>query len=445
MYDKKKGTGKMRKISVAGAGHGGIAAGMLLARKGYDVTVYELKSREEMGYDWHDCMCIDRFEKIGLDTPGEKELIEFMPMAYYNPSRTVKLTPPHNTGSSLRYIDRKFLINYLIDGAEKAGVKFVFGANITGALLRGTTVCGIRAVIDGEKKEIFSDLVIDAAGVCSPVRRSLPSELGIMNEISEKETFYIYRAYYEKITDELLDPKYTIYFFNDNRVGMDWLISDEKFVDVLIGTFGPMDMETALESVKNFRQAYPFIGEKKLRGGTKIEKIPLRRTLPVIVANGYAAVGDSAAMTEPLSGSGINLSIDAGIILADTVISAKSRNYTVSVLWDYQYKYFKKHGNGQLSADYVKQMMSKLSFKELDGLFEGKVFTEKELAAGPSVSYTPSELMEKAKSLVKFPGVALPLASFGISSAFTSSVCSLMPEQYDKEKIDKWQKLYEKL
>lgn len=435
----------MRKITVAGAGHGGIAAGMLLAKKGYDVTVYELKGRDEMGYDWHDCMSIDQFMKIGLPIPDEKDLLPFMPMAYYNPARTVKLTPPFRTGTSLRYIDRKFLINYLIDGAEKAGVKFVFGARITGAVMRGTTVAGISAIIAGEQKEILSDLVIDAAGVCSPVRRSLPTELGIKKEITEEETFYIYRAYYEKATEEFLDPKYTIFFFNDGRVGMDWLISDSEFVDVLIGTFGPMDMETALKSVDNFRKAYPLIGEKKLRGGTQIEKIPLRRTLPMIVANGYAAVGDSAAMTEPLSGSGINLSINAGVLLAETVIRAKDRNYTVAVLWEYQYNYFKKHGNGQLGADFVKQMMAKLTFKQLDGLFEGKLFTEKEVASGPSASYTPQELLEKAKGLVRFPSVVPHLARFGISQMKTGSVRALMPQQYDKEKIEKWQIKYEKL
>ena len=43
-----------RKIIVAGGGHGGITAGMLLAANGYDVTVYEKNSRENMGHDWTD-------------------------------------------------------------------------------------------------------------------------------------------------------------------------------------------------------------------------------------------------------------------------------------------------------------------------------------------------------------------------------------------------------
>ena len=42
------------KIIVAGGGHGGITAGMLLAKHGYDVTVYEKNTRENMGHDWTD-------------------------------------------------------------------------------------------------------------------------------------------------------------------------------------------------------------------------------------------------------------------------------------------------------------------------------------------------------------------------------------------------------
>ena len=43
-----------KKIIIAGAGHGGLIAGSLLAEKGYDVTVYERHIRDDLGYDWED-------------------------------------------------------------------------------------------------------------------------------------------------------------------------------------------------------------------------------------------------------------------------------------------------------------------------------------------------------------------------------------------------------
>ena len=41
-----------KKILVAGGGHGGIGCAALLAKNGFDVTVYDKNEREDMGYDW---------------------------------------------------------------------------------------------------------------------------------------------------------------------------------------------------------------------------------------------------------------------------------------------------------------------------------------------------------------------------------------------------------
>ena len=57
----------MKKIIVAGAGHGGLAAAALLAKQGYDVTVIEAKKRAEMGHDWHDVMVKSSLTDAGFD------------------------------------------------------------------------------------------------------------------------------------------------------------------------------------------------------------------------------------------------------------------------------------------------------------------------------------------------------------------------------------------
>ena len=61
-----------KKIIVAGAGHGGIAAGALLAKNGFDVTVYEKNKRKEKS---HIClmgcrqMCDFLVRMSGLEPP----------------------------------------------------------------------------------------------------------------------------------------------------------------------------------------------------------------------------------------------------------------------------------------------------------------------------------------------------------------------------------------
>ena len=84
--------------------------------------------------------------------------------------------------------------NYIIEHAEKAGVKFVYGCEITGAVVFGNRVAGIKTAAG----EIYADLVIDAAGMNSPVRKSLPHWLGVQNSSIEYEQFYVYRAFWNR-------------------------------------------------------------------------------------------------------------------------------------------------------------------------------------------------------------------------------------------------------
>ena len=86
----------MKKILVGGAGHGGLSAAIVLARKGYDVTVVESKYPADMGYDWHDTMPGDTFEYIGIDYPEE-----------YEPSnRMAYVAPDGKTKVIMKAIDR---------------------------------------------------------------------------------------------------------------------------------------------------------------------------------------------------------------------------------------------------------------------------------------------------------------------------------------------------
>ena len=60
----------MKKILVAGAGHGGLTAAINLAEKGYDVTVIEAKDRDSIGHDWHDSMNMSAFDMSGVPRPS---------------------------------------------------------------------------------------------------------------------------------------------------------------------------------------------------------------------------------------------------------------------------------------------------------------------------------------------------------------------------------------
>lgn len=426
----------MKKIIVAGAGHGGISAAKTLAENGYDVSVYEKKSRNAIGYDWRDCIYIKSFAEAGFEPPDKSLLYPFGDIAYYNHSKTVRLCTSGGTSDYLFMIERKQLLDYLIGCAEKAGTKFFFEKEIPEALCGENGVDGV-VTADGEK--LYADLVIDASGIDSPLRTKLPKRFGIMNKLNEKDVFNVYRAYYAKTEEKFTEPRNSIYFNHCGKHGMDWAVTEDGFIDVLVGAFGELENADIEAAVTDFKNDYPYMSSKVLRGGS-VARIPLRRTLPVIVCSGYALVGDSASMTEPLSGSGVTCSLIAGKYLADTYISSGGDS-SLPALWKYEYRYYKEHSERLMQEDIIRNALKIMNADELDYLFEKKIIGIKEIAGG---KLTLPEIIGKAALAGKPSALAKFMKAFS-GMARMNGVFAMMPEKYDAEEVTAWQKAYEKL
>ncbi len=430
----------MKKIVVAGAGHGGLTAAFLLAKEGFDVTVTEAKKRSELGHDWHDCIWLPDFERLGIELDDGNCVLPFYHYTYHNPKETAAVPVTDNNIENLRAVDRKYLIGKLIDECKKYGVKFEYGRKLTGAVIEGNSVVGVRTA----KKEYRADLVIDAAGVDSPVRRSLPAGSGICREIDADKIIYTYRAYYENRLSKPAPDMQNIYFFHCGRPGMDWVITEREYVDVLVGNFSPLTDEAINEAVEDFRRIYSHMGEKILRGGT-VTKIPISKVIPKFVWNGYAAVGDSCSMTEPMSGSGINKSICAGELLAEAVKEIGEGEYSENNLWKYEYNYMKKYGESSYSDAILREFLATLTADELDYLFEHKILTRAEIGGASFKFSSPAQALRKIASFLPkaylLPGITQALGKLAASE----KVKSLLPEEYSRNKYSWWLRYYNQI
>lgn len=429
-----------KKIIVAGAGHGGLVAAYNLALKGYDVTVFEKAERKDLGHDWLDTLGKYIFKDCNLPEPPEEVFGEYETAVFNSPYKTTAVGQRGRVRKSLAYADRIWLINYLIDNCLSAGVEIKFGCGVSAPVTEGTRVTGIE-LENGEK--VYAPLVIDACGMKSPLREKLPSSFGIQNIIPEKDIFYVYRAYFNYLPSEMDPAKYNIYFFNCGRMGLDWVIREKEAADILVGGFGSLNMEEVNTALKGFREMFDFIGTDIVRGG-QIKTIPVRKTLSKIIADGYALVGDSASMVEPLSGSGINLSFYGGKLLADTVAGLNSDTYTTQELWPYQYNYYAKHGNGQIQPEILKGMLTGVTCDDIEYLFTSRFLTDKELG-GTGEKKTAGDIFDKVKSVVCRPSIVPALLRTAKKLASIKKVCSMMPDKYNSDEIERWRKAYDKL
>lgn len=435
------------KIIVAGGGHGGITAGMLLAKHGYDVTVYEKNSRENMGHDWTDIFDKKGFTALGLDLPDKALWNLKHDMTFYGPAMETALHQNTPVDQLEIQMERRDIYNYIIENAEKAGVKFVYNCEITGAVLFGNRIVGIKTN-DGEK---YADLVIDAAGMNSPVRKSLPHWLGIQNNSIEYEQFYVYRAFWNKTAEVDDINAFKVLMLHENKLGITWVATEEEHTDVLIGRFMPFDMSEVDRTMASLRKDNDSIGTEMLRGGQFVN-IPVRQPLGVMVADGYAAIGDSAFMTVPIIGSGIANSFKAARILADAVIADIDNAFSAETLWKYQTEFYKKIGSGLAPLACVKLMLTRLEGHELDYIFRTGILNADDMTIGADSTnlaamlggMKPADIAIKLKGLINNPVVLKKVVRMGLELVRATAVTAAMPEKYNRKAVLKWVKEYNK-
>ena len=434
-----------KKIIVAGGGHGGIAAGMLLAKNGYDVTVYEKNSRENMGHDWTDIFDKKGFVALGLELPA-KELYNLKhDMTFYGPAMETALHQNTPVDQLEIQMERRDIYNYIIGNAEKAGVKFVFDCEIVAPILFGNRVVGITTANGDE----YCDLVIDACGMNSPVRKALPESLGIQNESIDYEQFYVYRAFWNKTAEVDDIDKFKVLMLHENKLGITWVATEEEHTDVLIGRFMPFDMDEVDRTMAKLRESNPSIGTQIQRGGQFVN-IPVRQPLGVLVADGYAAIGDSAFMTVPIIGSGIANSFKAARILADAVVADKEDAFSAESLWKYQTEFYKKIGSGLAPLACVKLMLTRLEGHELDYIFKTGILNADDMTIGADSTNLASmlggmsleDIKIKLTGLINDKTVLKKVVRMGLELAKATAVTAAMPKTYNRKKVLKWVKDY---
>ena len=323
----------------------------------------------------------------------------------------------------------------LLDNAEEKGVHFVFNTEILAPITDGLRVVGFKT-FDGD---VFGDLVIDAAGINSPIRRGLPVCCNVDRDYDYGECFYAYRAYFDKLPAKEPDVPYEVFLKPYGDKGISWVITGKDEVDVLIGKMLPLSKAQLEEELEKMREFSPQIGRKVLHGGV-IGQIPVRRPLSVMVCDGYAAIGDSAYMTLPMTGSGICASMRAGKILAETILGDKEGEFSAKTLWNYNRKYILHFGLNFAAIDILKNIIICMDAKGLNFLFDKEIISESDLSFGKGQGGNMSfaDIASRAaKGIGNLPVLFRTAGALSKGDA-AKKVYKEIPKEYDEAAVLKW-------
>ncbi|MCL2298793.1 MAG: NAD(P)/FAD-dependent oxidoreductase [Firmicutes bacterium] len=432
------------KILVAGAGHGGLTAAGILAGRGHDVTIFERAPEEALGYDWTDIFNMRCFGEAGLPMPAEGAYHRVPDFTFHNPAHTVRVTAVVPKERSEMGMERRDLLRHLIKFARESGAALEFETSAEAPLVEGGRVVGLAVKDKAGRREISADLVIDAAGMDSNVRRQLPEAWGLTKEFRRDQYFTVYRAFYNR-TDAapLIDEPFNVYFYPLGRRSVAWVAREEEYVDIMCGSFGDTTRQYAEEVRASLLERHPEFGGEVLRGG-RIVKIPVRRPVSRMVADGYAAVGDSAGMTVPLIGSGITNAIRAGRMLADAVLAA--RDLTAASLWPYQAEYMRRIGAVHACLDPLKAMMLSAGPGTLDFIFEKRILEAADMAkarTGQEIGFTLPQMAQRGLRGAGDLPTMLKMADRLSASKKLRRRALRIPARYDEAAVRAWAKAYD--
>jgi len=429
----------MKKILVAGAGHGGLIVASNLAKKGFDVTVIEQKRRSDLGYDWTDIFDINSFISAGVPIKKNMHFQYKTDMTFYTPTLKFSKKPTIPTNEKEVKMERKQIYDILIHFAIRNGVKMVYNKKIESVICTDNRVIGIKT----EECDYYADLIIDACGINSKVRCTLPQKFKIEGKIEKDKQIYVYRAFYNCSKKQEINEKYKVYLMPRKSRGICWVASENNYVDILIGRFNSINKQNIESELKWLRENNP-IGDKIVRGG-QIEKIPIRRPLSQLVCNGYAAIGDSAFMTIPLMGSGIAISAMAAKILADVIIKKQDTDYKIEDLWDYQVIFYKKIGYDLAYKDVLKDLFLNMNPSDIDIIFKNNIINDEillDITNGKKLELTIKDIIQQGKNGVFHPKILLELSNALIKAKKISNLCKKIPKEYSFIEVEEWKEKY---
>ncbi len=292
----------MKKVAVVGMGQGGMVAAIYLQRAGFSVTVFEKAKRGEVSYRWHDDIRSDIFSLTGLDMPSEGIYRQKSKWLFVSPNEKFTLPVPPAKPMEEISISRRGLSDYFANAFESAGGKIEFETQIDDLYLKNERVAGV--ISNGKAFE--ADLVIDASGLGSTLRGKLPKRFNVQSEPPKSGVLCGYRAFFRpvegaKTVEEGIDS--TLILKHLGEEGISWCNLTNEGVDVLVGRIGELTDENVKTTLEDLRKFNPILSEELIY--EERVNICLRATISNIVADGYILLGDSAYMTMPLMGSGI--------------------------------------------------------------------------------------------------------------------------------------------
>jgi digeranylgeranylglycerophospholipid reductase len=444
-------------VIVVGAGTGGSIAARFAAEKGLKVCLIDSKDKREIGNKiCGDAVGNEIFDFLKIKHPKGDELsCNIKGAKLYSPDlkKCIDLTDPKQAGYIVNRIEfGQRLLNEALD----AGVEqFIDSTMALDLLYTQKTVSGVKIKRkNGEKVDLRCNILIDASGFYSPLRKNIKSTL-IEKEILKEDSILCYREIVKFSPQDLTitNPDYISIILNRDKApgGYIWYFpKNESSVNIGLGTF--MNLKGKVKNLYHQNVFNEFIKTSKYEiissgGGV----VPVRRPLWSCADNGIMFVGDSACQVNPLHGGGIDPSMRGGYYAANTALNAVEKgDYSAKSLWNYNHKVMTSFGAEFASLDLLRMTLQILPNENLNFALQQDLLSSEEILEISSTGEFElpiTDLVTKALKGISKPNLLLDLNYLRIRMNEISKLYKNFPVKI--ENFEEWKRraiqIYDKI
>lgn len=388
---------------VVGAGTGGCLAAKTTAEAGLKVCLIERKRREEIGEKiCGDALGEHHLKNSGLEKPQGGELERRIEgIKIYSPDLQTVFTIEHEDFVGY-LLNRRLFGQWLLKKALDTGAILLDSMQCLEPIVEKKFVTGVLAknLKTDESIRLKGKAVVDASGFLAVVRRKLPREMGIENDVANEDVEACYREI-RQLKQETEKKRYCEMYLDQEVTpgGYTWIFyKGEAKVNAGLGVC----MRGKFPNPRN--QFYKYIltkplfeGSLLLNGGAWYD--PTRRPLDNMVGNGIAIIGDAACLVNPIHGGGIGPSMLSGYLAGKTIVEALEKgDVSQKSLWPYNCKYMEMYGTKQAGLDVFRMLLLTSRNEDLNYGMKYKLLTEEDVlkaGLGEEFHFTVTETAKR--------------------------------------------------
>ena len=218
----------------------------------------------------------------------------------------------------------------MLDNAREHGVEVREGVSVKEVLFEGKRAIGVRAIDNGETRDLHCKVVIDASGV----NGLLSKQLGIREGEPGLKNAAIYAYWKGAKRDPGRNAGATLVIYTPDKQGWFWSIPQENDI-TSIGVVGKTQFlitgrgDDPLATLEEEIARTPGI-RRRIEGAERISHAYVTSDFTYrakrIAGDGWVLCGDAFGFLDPIYSSGVFLALKMGELTADTVHAALQEN-----------------------------------------------------------------------------------------------------------------------